>query len=57
LRVIAACGVLALVGAIVLLATGLVTPGIVALAGTVFLFIGLRAARRAFGDHRFANPS
>jgi len=38
-----------------MLVIGLVTPGIVALAGTVFLFIGLRTARRALG--RFAKPS
>jgi hypothetical protein len=57
LKVIAACGAVALVGAIVMLATGMITPGIVALAGTVLLFIGLRMARRAVGDGHFANPS
>jgi hypothetical protein len=54
-KIIAAGGGFTLVGAIVLLATGMVTPGLVAVAGTVFLFTGVWTARRAFG--RFANPS
>jgi len=56
LRVIAICGALCLVGALVMLVTGFVTPGIVALAGTLFLFIGLRTARRAI-DHPSVNRS